>query len=502
MSITTPYASVQAVIDEEQCAWWVIHGAKPVADSDVSGVGTVVAFLLSAYITIGLAIAAYFLGAIDAHLLGPVDLLVHRIPSRPRISKAWQKALDACVLLFSDQQIMTGLAMLVAGFVGLVGRMDVYHFQVVIMLAWMSSSVNLTALTVLGQYFEEHRAVFFWRLAGMMILLILLLIALVPTTSNHWAIWKTEKGDVTKTTGWAVPARCYFHHEMSGGVNADAPLSYILLISSYIWKLGSMSKIAKSSFCQYVRGPPEKVLQSAIERERAKCLESRTQRRTMVHFFFMVLYVDFLVFFEFAASFAASLWVSVLGLAYGTIQSIIPRRQNSIYSKDEDQWTFGQLVPLILMVQPIGAMLELYRNRESLESRSPTSDIELQTIDTTVVTAIDISPITALHINSTSKPIPGVAVTAQFENDDHLPETSDLKTLIMVSGLFRLLIVLTHLSLIAFSIVIFDINAKTIGYSATYDYLWLLQSVAFYIGVILVVTIMAMPLSKVFKLNT
>jgi hypothetical protein len=39
----------------------------------------------------------------------------------------------------------------------------------------------------------------------------------------------------------------------------------------------------------------------------------------------MVLHVDFLVILKFAASFAASPWISILGLAFSTIQTLVSR---------------------------------------------------------------------------------------------------------------------------------------------------------------------------------
>jgi hypothetical protein len=53
---------------------------------------------------------------------------------------------------------------------------------------------------------------------------------------------------------------------------------------------------------------------------------------------------------EFLSSLAASLWLSMWRLVFGTIQVVIPRLQNlpQIESK-ESQWGFSQLVPMILL---------------------------------------------------------------------------------------------------------------------------------------------------------
>jgi hypothetical protein len=53
------------------------------------------------------------------------------------------------------------------------------------------------------------------------------------------------------------------------------------------------------------------------------------------------------------------------GLVFGTIQVVIPRLQNlpQIESK-ESQWGFSQLVPMILLIQPLGALTEHMSVRE------------------------------------------------------------------------------------------------------------------------------------------
>jgi hypothetical protein len=110
----------------------------------------------------------------------------------------------------SDQQIVTGIAILAAGFQGLrLGGIDSYHYQTVIYLAWMSSSVHLSALSVLAPVLKERPALRIWRLVGMLVLLVLLVIALIPTASNDWG-WLTWEGMAPENSGWGVPAVCFW----------------------------------------------------------------------------------------------------------------------------------------------------------------------------------------------------------------------------------------------------------------------------------------------------
>lgn len=187
-------------------------------DADISGLGVILAFTVSAYLTFALVLGSYLFGQVDESLLNSVDTKVFRIrpfrpahtrgsrPTRLRVSRALRQA----ILSLSDQQIVTGIAILGAGFQGLrLGGIDSYHYQTVIYLAWMSSSVHLSAISILAPILKERPALRIWRLIGMLALLVLLVIALIPTASNDWGLIMWE-GIVHPNSGWGIPAVCFW----------------------------------------------------------------------------------------------------------------------------------------------------------------------------------------------------------------------------------------------------------------------------------------------------
>lgn len=117
-------------------------------------------------------------------------------------SPDWKKPLGKAVLIFSDQQIVTGIALLASGYSQLPSGLDAYHWQIVVYLAWFSSFTHLTTLTVLRNYFQDHPATRLWRIIFMVVTVSLLGIALLPT-GNQW--WLSKIFD---TSG--VPALCFF----------------------------------------------------------------------------------------------------------------------------------------------------------------------------------------------------------------------------------------------------------------------------------------------------
>lgn len=104
-----------------------------------------------------------------------------------------------------------------AGFQSLrLGGIDSYHYQTVIYLAWMSSSVHLSAISLLSPLLKERPALRIWRFTGMVVLLILLIIGLIPTIGNAWGLLKSENlvsantHEVISTPRWGVPAICFW----------------------------------------------------------------------------------------------------------------------------------------------------------------------------------------------------------------------------------------------------------------------------------------------------
>ena len=345
----------------DQCLRYLADGATPTPDPDISGIGVILAFTLSAYLSFALVLAAYTTGFVHPSLLNAVDRDIFHIRAyNPQTrSPVIHTALSKAILAMGDQQIVTGIAILGAGFQGLrAGSISVYHYQIVLYLAWMSSSVHLSALTILGAELRGNPGLMAWRLAGMLVLLVLLAVALVPTISNDWGLQRWE-GMLAGRSGWGIAARCFWGRLWGDGVNSDSVLGFVILGVSYVWKVGALFPRAGGWWNRFVLFPVERMATKGVvwlarryrEHPRWYWLWSFRAAVTAVLPLFALL--------SSLASFAASIWLSVLGLVFGTMQVAIPREQNLWYtSGKEDEWGFGQLVPLILLVQPVGAVSE------------------------------------------------------------------------------------------------------------------------------------------------
>jgi hypothetical protein len=90
------------------------------------------------------------------------------------------------VLLLSDQQIVTGIAILWNAYAQIDSNFSVYHWQITVWLAWFCSVSHLSTLSVLRHHLRSHPALRVIRLILMLAIAITLVLALLPTGSPGW----------------------------------------------------------------------------------------------------------------------------------------------------------------------------------------------------------------------------------------------------------------------------------------------------------------------------
>ena len=112
------------------------------------------AFFATSIATFTTILVGYFKTYLPEVLLNDVDrLLLRIIPGRSKNSKEAAKintrrrGVEAFILSLSDQQLATGLAILIAGFVKC--DISVYSFRNVSAIAWFSCTTHLATLTIL-----------------------------------------------------------------------------------------------------------------------------------------------------------------------------------------------------------------------------------------------------------------------------------------------------------------------------------------------------------------
>lgn len=188
---------------------------------------------------------------------GIIDFVWKKIGRRPSKKKKMGVALRRGVLMFSDQQVVTGIAILSAGYSQLHCGLSSYHWEIVVYLAWFSSLTHLTTLTVLCQYFHDNPLIRNWRAAFMLATVALLGVALLPTAKEEWGYRP------------GVPAQCFFDllgDSYAGKVflrgnlfpdhQVSTYLSLVVLLVSFVTRVIKLSKRSSVFTRRWIRTKP------------------------------------------------------------------------------------------------------------------------------------------------------------------------------------------------------------------------------------------------------
>lgn len=177
----------------------------------------------------------------------------------------------------------------------------------------------------------------------------------------------TGIGILTAAFSTICTARCLWQRQYSGCLIPDAPWSFIILIFSYLWRglllFRPSHRFLKLSCWGNMQGP----LQRLLDRIAATLAQDgRKPRRWLIlqYKLTLCLYLAVWALFELAQSFVMSLWICGVGLVWGSFKILEPCRTiPSQTLNTEDSWTFGQVLPVLLLLVPILSFFEGYSSK-------------------------------------------------------------------------------------------------------------------------------------------
>lgn len=115
------------------------------------------------------------------------------VRKRPIVARTLLKV----VVTMSDIQLVTGYAILIAGYSQLCNGISSYNWQILTFLAWFSSLTHLCFLGLMRDYLYRRPWERLWRTIAMLILVFMLLAAIYPTGNFSW--------DTLHVTDWGKP---------------------------------------------------------------------------------------------------------------------------------------------------------------------------------------------------------------------------------------------------------------------------------------------------------
>lgn len=92
----------------------------------------------------------------------------------------WAFALGEVIVILSDQQVITGISILLGGFSQLQSGITIYHWQTIFNLSWFSTMTHLLTLTVLRDEARSNTPIRSFRVVGMAVLILMLMAAMFP----------------------------------------------------------------------------------------------------------------------------------------------------------------------------------------------------------------------------------------------------------------------------------------------------------------------------------
>jgi hypothetical protein len=164
------------------------------------------------------------------------------------------------ILMMSDQQMITGIALMVSAITQLRCGISAYHWQITIYLVWFSSFTHLATLTFPRGYLHENSPLRWWRLFFMTALIGLLTAALVPTRRGDWL-----PDDQPALSG--TPALCMFDYSQSPPESASwiTMLFSILVLSiSYTTRAIKLFKWSSEASRSFFRTTPGNALKKHL----------------------------------------------------------------------------------------------------------------------------------------------------------------------------------------------------------------------------------------------
>ena len=352
------------------------------------------AFTITACLTICLAWSSYLFGPYDAETNATMNVLDEQIlrwlslkrsnkglATLPNHSKA---VLRQMILILSDTHLVTGAAILLAGFTQAC-RLTIYHYVTVVYLGWLCSATHMATLTILRPYLRlpENRPVLRWRLLAMSVVWTLLFAALWLTGSSHWPLLGGSGYYVKGLTPLNMfyfdsPIVCTWRNGYIRTPSIDTILSICILTLGFISRVLKLFESSANACQRIFVDAPGSWLKRRIELYHSKVEAFGNAGRLVPkgskmllkvkRFSLLVIYINARSVRDlYTSMFSELLWLT-LSMLWG-LSKVFSYRRFSPVATFEQSWSFGQLLPMFLLVLPLVSLPELAAEARASEER-------------------------------------------------------------------------------------------------------------------------------------
>lgn len=295
-----------------------------------------------------------------------IDLVVTRNLRRFKIlnishekRKFWRAVVEKVILSLGDQQLLTGIAILVSGMIRHC-TISVYHFAIISDLAWFSSYVHLQSLLVLQDFLRDRPQLRNWRVCLMLVMFVLLFAYTV--IEGHWEWYDSRQYE----------AQCVFDDligNVGGLPGVSMSVNIFFLVTYYSWAIFCLYTRPSEAFISWVYDKPlDSMAAGIILLEQRRAHSDRRWNMVPVRVFYSVLLFGLIIirggYIVVTALLGSQYLDFMLGLIWAAIGLWGLVNDRSIGRADmegnENGMTFGQLVPLLLLSSTLVTFKEAY----------------------------------------------------------------------------------------------------------------------------------------------
>ena len=276
----------------------------------------------------------------------------------------WIPVIEKIVLSLSDQQLLVGIAVLVAEF-WTHCSISVYHFTIASDLAWFSATIHLITLNYLIKYLRWRPVHRDWRVALMICLAILLAASCVVQGHSDW--WDS----------WAYDAQCLFSDlggNVSGGPAHWMYANLYVISSSFLVAIIKLYETSSDFVDKWLFEKPRAFLEgkTQIMRTRKGQLSSYKTFKTEIRKWWITVelgmiamtHITHLSLVALITSQITSLVYNLFWFAYSLYNLVGDRYlPPSMLDGTANKMSFGQIVPILLLSSTIFVVREAYDGR-------------------------------------------------------------------------------------------------------------------------------------------
>lgn len=197
---------------------------------------------------------------------------------------------------------MTAIGILTSGYAQLLCGHSVYHWEIIIYLAWHSSLTHLTTLAFLREYFHNNAVARIWRAILMLSIAIMLSVALLPTGDRRWV--PNVSDDMKTLSAWCASKRLVRQKpserfQVEAVWTSEMLSSIMVLSSSYFTRLTKLSGRATAFVKLWMKTKPGNLIKFALNKSVQRAIKPHASGYwRLKHFVMETMYILLRVLFD------------------------------------------------------------------------------------------------------------------------------------------------------------------------------------------------------------